>query len=366
MSVETTGLLGEAPLFSAKDTMAAMQEVQSKIEREVADRPSSERAVVDQMRRFIFLSLKDFQTKSKDYDESCGFNKAIFFNRFTDALWKYDGSNARVCDVFVLCYRFVCEFDFVTPEGVSNSLGLARDDLSYLNFDDYSEVKSQYRWANTVMPIKILKTAFNQDDLRGVKDFGSFVNKASGELKKFETMLSQKVLRVEELEKRLRTGEQDLNFALLNKGFSSLKEAKVVEKKQSLKGMWGLGIVLIAAPILKLFNFFSAEVSEQVLIASMVALVGFELLLIYFFRIFLNNFRSLSQQILQIDLRMTLCSFIESYSDFAVKTREGDKDVLSKFEQIIFSEVSFGDAALPSAFDGIEHVSSVFGKVRAK
>lgn len=356
----------DEPLFSEKENMSLMSEVQNMIERDITSRAPSNRSTLDFFRRFTFIALRDFQIRSKEYDEYCGYNKSTFRERYADILEKYDGSEHRLCNIFLVCYRFVCELDFVTPEGVGNSLGAAKNELVGLNFDDYPGVKQEYDWVNTLMPMYILKASFNQQDLKGVKDFGGFVKSATDKFEEFEVSFSKKLLRIEDLESRLQSGEQDLNFALLNKGFLALKNAKVSERVWSLVGMLFFGGLLVVAPLVKLFGEFSVPANETVLLVGAFTLVGFELLLIYFFRIFLINFRSLSQQILQIDLRMTLCSFIESYSNFAVKTREVDKDILSRFEQIIFSEVSFGDSQLPSAFEGVEHVSSVFGKIRAK
>ena len=42
--------------------------------------------------------------------------------------------------------------------------------------------------------------------------------------------------------------------------------------------------------------------------------VDFELIAIYFFRVVLMHFRSVKAQLLQLDLRIALCQFIENYT----------------------------------------------------
>lgn len=366
MSQEERNLPRAELFFTLAETMRVMSDAQERIEREITSSPPSDRGTETFIRRFIYITLKAIRERPEDFDESCAFNKKVFTTRFIDALVGYDGSESKLSNLFVICYRYACEYEFVKSEGLPNSLALAKSELAGLDFSGYPEVKLQYDWVNSQMPVHILKAAFDQEDLKGVKGFGKFVDKASDEFARFESAYSDKLDRIKDLEQRLRSGEQGLNFALLNQGFSSLKNAKVSEKNKSLLGVWLFGIALAIAPVLKLFNLLPEPEKEISLAINTLSLIGFELLLVYFFRISLGNFRSVSQQILQIDLRMTLCSFVESYSEFAVKVRSADKEMLSKFEEVVFSEVAFGDSALPSAFEGVEHVSSIFGKLRAK
>ena len=366
MSQEEKNLSSAELFFSMPETMEAMSDAQEKIEREITSTPPGDRGVAVFLRRFVYIALKTMRERSEEFDDSCAFNKKVFTQRFLEALLNYDGGESKLSNLFVICYRYVCEYEFVKSEGLPNSLALAKSELAGLDFSDYPEAKSQYDWVNSQMPVHILKAAFDQEDLKSVKGFGNFIKKATAEFARFESDYSNKLDRITNLEQRLRSGEQGLNFSLLNKGFASLKKAKVSEKKKSLLGVWLFGVALAIAPVLKMLNLLPEPKENIALAINTASFIGFELLLIYFFRISLGNFRSVSQQILQIDLRMTLCSFVESYSEFAIKVRASDTEMLAKFEEVVFSEVAFGDSALPSAFEGVEHVSSIFGKLRTK
>lgn len=366
MSVESDGKNEELNLFVRSDIQEAMTDVRRRIEGELKSGGPGEVKCVYFMRHFVLLSLRDFEARSEEYDRECIFNKSVFYSRFSNFLLSYEGEDQKLSSLFCVCYRFVCEFEIVSPSRLAESVSTAKMNLVGLEFEDYPEVKEQYLWANTQMPIQILRRFFDNPDVRGFSSFSENIKIAKNEIERFDHAYCQKVERISELERRLQRSEQGYNFANLNEGFSRLKVAKLIEKNITLFLLWLSGLALLAVPLLKIFGLLPERVGEYALAIDFLVILGFELLLIYYFRIFLHNFKSLKLQILQVDLRMTLCSFIESYSDFAVKTRQGDKEVLQKFEQIIFSEVSSGDSAMPSVFDGIEHVSSVFGKIKSK
>ncbi|WP_339069694.1 hypothetical protein WIN67_17895 [Pseudomonas idahonensis] len=366
MSVELDAKSGKLPLFARPEIQEVASVVLNKIEGELTSRGSGERTAIDFMKRFVFLALRDFQVRSEEYDRECQYNKSVFHSRFIDFLLNYDGGDSKLASLFCVCYRFVCEFEVVSPTDLSGSVSSAKMNLVGVDFEEYQEAKEQYLWANSQMLVQILRRFFNNPDVRGFSSFSENIKVAKSEIERFDAAYIKKVERISELEQRLQRSEQGYNFANLNEGFSRLKISKIREKNVTLILLWFSGLALLSGPLFKIFGLLPERLGEYALVVDFLVILGFELLLIYYFRIFLHNFRSLKLQILQVDLRMTLCSFIESYSDFAVKTRKDDKEVLLKFEQIIFSEVSSGDTAIPSVFDGIEHVSSVFGKIKAK
>lgn len=93
-------------------------------------------------------------------------------------------------------------------------------------------------------------------------------------------------------------------------------------------------------------------------------ILALEVILIYFFRVVLSQFRSVKAQLLQIDLRVSLCQFIESYADYVGKLRKNDSTALNKFEALIFSGLVTEEAGIPSTFDGAEQIASLIRSVR--
>ena len=61
---------------------------------------------------------------------------------------------------------------------------------------------------------------------------------------------------------------------------------------------------------------------------------------------------------MQIELRQSLCQFIQSYADSAKEIKEKDGTSLDKFENLIFSNIVSTSEQVPSTFDGLEHITN--------
>lgn len=84
----------------------------------------------------------------------------------------------------------------------------------------------------------------------------------------------------------------------------------------------------------------------------------------YYFRVVLINHISLRTQIMQIELRKSLCQFIQSYSDYSSEIRKNNPEALSKFEDVVFSNIMLSDDKIPSTFDGIEQIASLINSLK--
>jgi len=101
-----------------------------------------------------------------------------------------------------------------------------------------------------------------------------------------------------------------------------------------------------------------AAVRDGILV-SIFPTVSFVAISVYFFRVLLFNYKSVKSQILQIDLRKTLCRFIQNYSEYSSNIKKNDASSLDKFESIIFSGIVTDDGNLPSTFDGMEQIGKL-------
>ncbi|SEH05644.1 Uncharacterised protein [Candidatus Venteria ishoeyi] len=97
----------------------------------------------------------------------------------------------------------------------------------------------------------------------------------------------------------------------------------------------------------------------------LISLIPIELILIYFFRIILLNYRTVKAQIMQLELRKTLCQFIQDYTKYSEKIKKRDSTSLDKFESLIFSSVLSDPEKLPSTFDGLEQISNFIKKIKS-
>lgn len=85
---------------------------------------------------------------------------------------------------------------------------------------------------------------------------------------------------------------------------------------------------------------------------------------IYYFRISLANVNSIKAQMIQISLRMSLCQFIENYTKFSSKVNADNKDLLTKFEDVIFSNIMPNAEKIPSTFDGVEQLAKLLTSLK--
>ena len=96
----------------------------------------------------------------------------------------------------------------------------------------------------------------------------------------------------------------------------------------------------------------------------MLPIIGLEFVLIYFFRVVLTHYHSIQTQIMQLELRQSLCQFIQNYAEYAKKIKTDDKDALEKFENLIFSSILSSPDKVPSTFDGMEGLTSLLKELK--
>lgn len=121
--------------------------------------------------------------------------------------------------------------------------------------------------------------------------------------------------------------------------------------------------LLIELGIISYFSFFGISLKTDHLI-KLIPIISIDIILIYFFRVILFNYKSAKAQKMQIDLRQTLCQFIQSNAEYSSKIKEKDSAALEKFENLIFSGVLSDPDKLPSTFDGLEQIGSFIKNIK--
>lgn len=99
---------------------------------------------------------------------------------------------------------------------------------------------------------------------------------------------------------------------------------------------------------------------------NLLPLISLEIILLYFFRVVLHNYKSIKAQVLQIELRQTLCQFIQNYADYSKEIKKGDPTALEKFESLIFSGIISDAENLPSTFDGMDQIGKLLSSLKGK
>ena len=183
-------------------------------------------------------------------------------------------------------------------------------------------------------------------------------------LKILEDKLNNKEQVFNELLNKVKGYEEGLNFIALDKGFQELLRVKRLTLKSSLRFVNIFGFLLVLVPaviiLLKFCNIFKITDWIQVL-----PILGLEFILIYFFRIVLNEYKTTQVQIIQLELRHSLCQFIRSYNEYASDMRSKDSNSLDKFENLIFSSILAEANKIPSTFDGLEQLSNFIKNIKS-
>jgi len=187
--------------------------------------------------------------------------------------------------------------------------------------------------------------------------------------KQWDDQIEQKKEQVQELQKQLDNQQSNFNFVGLVDGFRQLSKQKRAEKRIAFIFLICLGVLLLSLVLVEL-TFINNHIGildgyKNELLFLLPPLITIEVLLIYFFRLVLVHFQSIKTQLLQLDLRKSLCQFIKSYSTFSTDIKARDPSALEKFENLVFSGFISSEENLPSTFDGIEQLAKLFKGIKS-
>lgn len=255
-----------------------------------------------------------------------------------------------------------------------------RNDFYTLNklVGDYREELSEgSAWCFDLyddMPCLIMREEFHSDhaiaisrilkstDISKVEEFIQTRDESISKIDTWNNEFESKKSTVETLKNKLDTYQTAFNFVGLYQGFSQLKEKKDDELFWLNFQYYILVFLMITIPVTEfcwLFNNFNEEFKTAKLVVLALPSITLLIVLFWLFRILLQNIKSIQSQIMQLELRMTLCQFIQSYAEKSKELKEQNKEGFEKFESLIFSSIVSSDDKIPSTFDGMEQLSSL-------
>ncbi|WP_176672052.1 hypothetical protein [Mannheimia varigena] len=331
------------------------------------------------------------------------------FEKFGQALERYLDSDSHLTDdvSYLICASFLkeyylCRTKIDTKDVESSDVYRIWDDFKELtipisdknpifNNEFYKELKRDDTFLDSIyfclsiqnsksnelkekrmLYIKELETKFNS--LNRTLD----ENKQSLDMaiEDFSHKIEKTYSDTDALSKKLDGYKTAFNFVGLYDGFNSLSEIKNKQKNNTFWFSIFLGSVLVVLPLVLIlfhesigyfftdikFELNTFKITHEFNWVRMLPVFGVELILLYFFRIVLNRLHVLQTEIVQIELRKSLCQFIQNYAKYAkeIRTLEDNKEVniLDKFENIIFSNILSNSDKVPSTFDGLEQLSN--------
>lgn len=334
-------------------------------------------AHVDDDARSVRLSLAreiiGYIYKSpEEWDDRCSFNVKHIGNQFLQSLRGFKpGKPTDIDYIYSMSYRFVCEFDFLVGPGKELGMELRsiKNKIQLDNAEMDDDVRSQIIYASYIMPANIAKEFINDANIGIFKNFEQRKIEAEKLKNQWDEEIEKKKTITEALKDKLDEYKIGFNFVGLYKGFSDLASKKINESFWLFWSLIGMG-VLIVIPLIAEIVFATSEIyagesfSANHLII-LIPLISIELILIYFFRIILINYRSVKAQIIQLELRQTLCQFIQSYAGYSVEIKKQDSGALEKFENLIFSGILSDPEKLPSTFDGLDQIGKLIKTVKS-
>lgn len=169
-------------------------------------------------------------------------------------------------------------------------------------------------------------------------------------------------------EAKLNDLKSNYNFVGLSKGFHDIEGKKRQGRRWLLGFLVAMGAITLAVPILAILKNLGTDAKTSWTLEDAFKigplLLSIEVICIYYFRILLKNYSSMSAQIVQLELRQALCAFIQSYVEY--KKELGDNVSIDKFEEMIFSGITMEPGQIPQTFDGLEKLAGALNALKPK
>ena len=315
------------------------------------------------------------------FDEACQTNIEWIGQGFISEIQQFDGQKHTatktvddlensIKSIFVSAYRFLCEADFCSPNGLTIELNKIKINIDQKIDSLNGNEKSQLIFANYIMPAAIAKRLIGHPNILEIKSYNEKYESAEKLKSDWNNEISKKQTEVVALKNKLEEYKTAFNFVGLFKGFNDLSSTKNTELNWALGFLITLAVLAIAPVGAELYLLiFKTESIKQhdpdLLKYAIFPTLTLQIVLVYFFRVALFNYKSVKAQLLQLELRKTLCQFIQSYSTYAKEMKTADNSSLEKFENLIFSGIIANEENLPSTFDGLEQLGKIIQSLKS-
>ncbi|CAI0846310.1 Uncharacterised protein [Serratia quinivorans] len=354
-----------------------------------------------------------YESESEYIDELTAFNLKHLQMRI---LPDVDSIDKKLTLALLLLLRVMTEIEFWEPMLVNNPGYLHSEYLTVL--EDKSSA-GDFAWVRDILPTHLVRyaisttrfrdtvnlaknieiekdkakdeiaislgrvtSAIEQDKNDFIKDVVKTVSAATNEAREEEVKLrkalndiNQSKSGIEEIRTSLMAYRSEYNFVGLYNGFKRLKDDK--DKELRLITVF-YNLAMFFAVALPLFTivmrikypgfFMGKDWIEWLSFGAPFAAV--EGLVLYYARLMYSEIKSIKTQLVQINLKGSLCQFIEAYMDYRNKIKNEDGVVidtaLDKFDSVIFSAIQMDSDNIPGAFDGVSAIAELAGKIIAK
>jgi len=288
--------------------------------------------------------------------DSCTFNIQHIGTNFVNVI---DSDNIEEnLDILIsLIARFSKELELRSQTLIPSVHNL----LNYYskNQDTLDDKSGQIYYALNVMPIKIAEE-------KGIENFRELQKNLSTEVEELINIkLPDKQEEINKLKsdsdkyvKLLKGFKDEFSFLSLNQAFNKLEKKKQKQLSFLIASLIGLGSLIVILPII--FYMLNRNMPQELIasLVNMIPLAFVESIFIYYFRICLNKYNSISDQIVQLETKQAIMQFIESYVDYK-KDKALKPEEMNKFEEVIFSQISPNLKDIPSSPDLVSLLNGI-------
>lgn len=308
------------------------------------------------------------------FDNNCQFNIKHIGSHFDNVIRHYairpDFKKQNREEIITDVFRIIVESEYTFHNGND----ILHHDLTTLkehilkNIGIFTDAgKAQIIFAAYSMIYYIIREKMESSEIKTFAEFKDTAKECNELNSKIINSIEEHKKEIEAASKLVQNIKTEANFVGLSAGFSGIKSKKELEL-ESLNVIIILFGALIIAPIIVEICFLYQKMADGELKIELAAitipLVALELFLLYFFRISLTSAQEIKGQLLQLELRVNLCQFIQSYSDYAKEIKSKDGKALEKFENLIFSPILMDGAKIPSTFDGLDQITKLISATR--
>ncbi|WP_323641364.1 hypothetical protein [Pectobacterium carotovorum] len=314
---------------------------------------------------YCTVILKSMFSNADDWDKYTSFNIREMSGNLNELL-EFGGTDDNSLNIlFSTLFRFLMEYSFK----IDFELGPPLSEVKFFAIKERGEFNgtalTRIDFSINILPFYLMREKYQSDDvkhfIKAAESEGSMKELMTSWNKKIETQTKK----VEALSTILERQEIAYNFVGLSKAFNNLLIIKRVESRNALAYVIILATLALLPLASEFFYFLSIKDDvkiDQSKLALLIPAVSITAIMVYYFKVSLSNFQSIKSQVVQIELRKSLCTFIQNYSEYAEDMK--DKESLRKFENVIFSNIMPSEDKIPSTFDGVEQIAKLIESVK--
>lgn len=349
--------------FTNHNIVATLWDCQMLIEKQKVDNQfESERNTS------ITCMIKNILENTEKWDGSTQLNINLIGDIFLKEINNLEFTKIHLDLLFSSLFRFSIENYITTPEEMDNDFRITKKFATEKIHQFEQDAQEQISYALYDMSLTMFKRLYNQEDLAAIREFSSLKSQADKIKNDWNEDIKVKELKISEIRKALTEQLDGYNFVGLHAGFAKLGRIKAKELFWSRMIMLAIGLVIPISILTQAFIFYHFTITFNRPIDLIKALPGVSvtLLLIYYFRVSLSSYASVRAQIMQIELRKSLCRFIQRYSEYSEGMNKKSPTLLAKFEDVIFSNIMTSEDKIPSTFDGVEQIANLISSLKSK